>query len=113
MPRQALLHEMGLPDRSQLIVAMLSRLSPQKGLDLVDSCLKRLVSLDLDLILLGRDDTAHEAMVRSWQQRFPQWIRTILRYDEPSAHRLIAGADLLLMPSRYEPCGLSQLHAMR
>lgn len=109
----ALRRECGLPQRPRPLVALLSRLSPQKGIDLIDASLDRLMALELDLIILGQGDPGHEAMVRGWEHRFPQCIRTVLRYDEGLAHRLLAGADLLLMPSRYEPCGLSQMHAMR
>lgn len=109
----ALRREFGLPLRNRPMAIMLSRLSPQKGIDLVDACLDRIMALELELIVLGQGDPEHEAMVRAWQHRFPQWIRAVLRYHGGLEHRLLAGADLLLMPSRYEPCGLSQMHAMR
>jgi starch synthase len=110
---EALRREFGLAPLDRPVLALLSRLSPQKGIDLIEATLDRMIALELDLIVLGQGDAEHAARVRSWEHRFPQWIRAVLRYDEGLAHRLLAGADLLLMPSRYEPCGLSQMHAMR
>ena len=111
--RAALVREFGIEHPQRPIVAMVSRLTAQKGLELVDACMERLASLEATLIVLGRGEARQEEAVGRWQHRFPQWVRCVLRYDEELAHRLIAGADLLLMPSRYEPCGLSQMHALR
>lgn len=111
--RQALLRQLGLDRADRPVVAIISRLARQKGIDLIDAALERIAALDLTLVVLGQGEGELEDRIRDWSTRFPQSVRACIRYDEDLAHRLMAGADLLLMPSRYEPCGLTQLHAMR
>jgi starch synthase len=92
---------------------MVTRLAGQKGVDLLIELLPELAVLDLRLVVLGSGDPAHEAALKEWAAKHPDRVAAVLGFDEPLAHRIMAGADLFLMPSRYEPCGLSQLYAMR
>jgi starch synthase len=111
--KTALQRELALPVRSVPLIGMVSRLTNQKGLDLVASVFPDLMALDLQIILLGTGDPASEAQFRSFQQRYADKVAVRIGFDEALAHRIEAGADLFLMPSRYEPCGLSQLYSLR
>jgi starch synthase len=92
---------------------MVSRLDPQKGVDLAFDVLRGLKDLDWQFILVGTGSLDLEEAARRLQADFHDRVSVILRYDNVVAHQVYGGADLLLMPSRYEPCGLSQLIAMR
>ena len=113
--KAALQQAMGLPARPKIpLLGAVSRLTDQKGFDLVcDALEKLLVERDLQVALLGSGDPALEARVTSLTHRFPNKFAARIDYDEALAHHIYAGADLFLMPSRYEPCGLSQLYALR
>jgi starch synthase len=105
--------EMGLPVRDVPLIGIVSRLTPQKGLDLVAAILPDLVALDLQLVLLGTGNPSDEAHFKSFQVRHQAKMGLRIGFDEGLAHRIEAGADLFLMPSRYEPCGLNQLYSLR
>ncbi len=105
--------EMKLPVRDVPLLAMVSRLTAQKGVDLVADILLELMELDLHITILGTGDPSDEARFRSFQARYPEKIGLRIGFDEDLAHRIEAGADMFLMPSRYEPCGLSQLYSLR
>ncbi len=111
--KSALQRELGLPVRDVPLLGIVSRLTEQKGLDLVAEVLPELVELDLQVVLLGTGDPAMEAQFRSLQAQFPEKIGLRIGFDEGLAHRIEAGSDMFLMPSRYEPCGLSQLYSLR
>ncbi len=111
--RDDLLARTNLPLEPAPVLAMVTRLAEQKGVDLLIAALPDLVSLDLRLIVLGTGDAAYEAALREWAAKRPDRLAAVLTFDDALAHRIMAGADLFLMPSRYEPCGLSQLYAMR
>lgn len=111
--RDDLLRRTGLPSGPGPVLAMVTRLAEQKGVDLLISSLPELLSLDLRLIVLGTGDAPYEAALREWAAKRPDRMAAVLAFDESLAHRIMAGADIFLMPSRYEPCGLSQLYAMR
>lgn len=111
--KAALQREMGLPVRDVPLLGMVSRLTAQKGLDLVAAILPDLMILDVQLVLLGTGDPSHEEHFRSSQARYPEKLGLRIGFDEGLAHRIEAGADLFLMPSRYEPCGLTQLYSLR
>lgn len=95
------------------VVAMVGRLTEQKGLDLVLAGLERAMALGIRLVVLGTGDPSYEGALRQAEGRWPGRLRVLLDFSEAWAHRLIAGADFLLMPSRFEPCGLTQLYALR
>jgi starch synthase len=104
---------MKLPVRNVPLLAVVSRLTAQKGLDLVADILPELMELDLHITILGTGDPSDEARFRSLRARYPEKIGLRIGFDEELAHRIEAGADMFLMPSRYEPCGLSQLYSLR
>jgi starch synthase len=111
--KRALQREMKLPVKDVPVLAVVSRLSAQKGLDLVVDIIPELMTLDLHVVLLGTGDASAEAQLQALRARYPNQLGLRIGFDEGLAHRIEAGADLFLMPSRYEPCGLSQLYSLR
>ncbi|MBI3604017.1 MAG: glycogen synthase GlgA [Nitrospirae bacterium] len=112
--KAALQREMNLPVRAEVpLLGIVSRLTEQKGLDLVADMLPELATLDLQVVLLGNGDPSAEARFRAIHAQFHRRIGLSIGFDEGLAHRIEAGADMFLMPSRYEPCGLSQLYSLR
>ena len=112
--KTALQHELGLHVRPDApLVCVISRLSWQKGLDLLLGALPRLLAAGGQLALLGSGDRDLEAGFRHAAVSHPGRVAAVVGYDEPLAHRLQAGSDAVLMPSRFEPCGLSQLYGLR
>jgi starch synthase len=112
--RRALQAELGLEmDDRALLLTLVSRLTSQKGLDLLLACLADLVPAGLQLALQGTGDAALEAAFRMAQQAHPGRVHVHIGYDEARAHRLIAGADAIVLPSRFEPCGLTQMYGLR
>ena len=95
------------------IFGVISRMSEQKGLDLVLEVIPYYIERGCQFIILGSGDPALEDGFRSLAEQYPQQVSTKIGYDEPLAHRLQAGSDFLLVPSRFEPCGLTQLYALR
>ncbi|MBL8101908.1 MAG: glycogen synthase [Anaerolineales bacterium] len=95
------------------LLAMVSRMDVQKGVDLAFAALKSMKSVNFQAIILGTGDPKLEEAARSLHELFPDKIKVELRYDASLARQIYAGSDMLLMPSRYEPCGLSQMIAMR
>jgi starch synthase len=109
----ALLEELDLeidPDRP--LLAMINRMDHQKGVDLVPDALRALKSSHWQAVILGTGDPALEAAAAELERENPR-VRAVLRYDGALARRMYAGADLMIIPSRYEPCGLTQMIAMR
>jgi starch synthase len=92
---------------------MVSRLAAQKGFDLVEQGFERLMERQVQLILLGSGDPRLEAFFKSAAERFPRQFAARIGFDEALAHRIEAGADIFLMPSLYEPCGLNQMYSLK
>ena len=112
--RQALQAELGLDaDEHSLLITLVSRLTAQKGLDLVLSALPELLRAGVQLAVQGTGEAALEAAFRMAQQAHPGRVQVYIGYDEARAHRLIAGADAIAVPSRFEPCGLTQMYGLR
>ena len=112
--RQALQAELGLQaDDSALLLTIVSRLTSQKGLDLVLAALPELLRAGVQLAVQGTGEPALEAAYRMAMQANPGRVHVHIGYDEARAHRLIAGADAIAVPSRFEPCGLTQLYGLR
>jgi len=112
--RRALQVELGLAvDEQALLLTVVSRLTAQKGLDLVLAALPELVARGVQFAVQGTGDPALEAAFRMAQTAHPGRVHTFVGYDEARAHRLIAGADVIAVPSRFEPCGLTQLYGLR
>lgn len=95
------------------LLAIVSRMDIQKGVDMAFTALKSLKSLPFQAVILGTGDPKLEEAAQNLHDLFPEKIKVQLRYDAALARQIYAGADMLLMPSRYEPCGLSQMIAMR
>lgn len=113
--REALLRESGLPQgapRDVPVVGMVGRLASQKGLDLVEARLPRILER-VRLVLLGSGDASYEEALREAARAQPDRLSVRIGTDEDFAHLIEAGADLFLMPSAYEPCGLSQIYSLR
>ncbi|MBS3935912.1 MAG: glycogen/starch synthase, partial [Sulfuritalea sp.] len=109
----ALQREMGLAERDDCpLFGVVSRLTHQKGLDLVVEIGAALVGLPAQLAVLGSGARALEAAFRELAQRHPGQVAVTIGYSDPLAHRIEAGADCFLMPSRFEPCGLNQMYSL-
>jgi starch synthase len=111
--KRSLQREFQLPERDVPLVSVIARLVPQKGSGLIADIIPDLLTQDLQLVVLGTGDPVYEEQFRVLQKRFPQQFGLVIGFDEGLAHRIEAGADLFLMPSLYEPCGLSQLYSLR
>jgi len=110
----ALLREMQFEEDLDVpLCIIVSRLDHQKGIDLALAGLYQLLDLPWRLIILGKGDSTLEQACQTFAQTQPQRVRSIMRLDTTLARKLYAGGDILLMPSRYEPCGLAQMIAMR
>jgi starch synthase len=103
-----------LPVRKDIpLLAMISRLVDQKGFDLIEEAIDRLMAMDLQFVFLGTGERRYEELLEEIGRRYPKKAGVRIAYDTPLAHRIEAGADIFLMPSRYEPCGLNQLYSLR
>ena len=113
--RSELLKKAGWKQDSAVpIIGMVSRLDEQKGLDIIVEAIPAILKeLDVKFIFLGRGSDYYEAAVRGLEKRFPGNIKAFVTFDNASAHLIYAGSDMFLMPSKWEPCGLSQMVAMR
>ena len=112
--KAALARELDLnPDPKIPLLAMVSRLDPQKGVDLVPVALRLLAKEPWQLVILGTGTPELEEAVRELEAEYPNRVRTAIRFDAMLSRRIYSGADALLIPSRYEPCGLTQMIAMR
>lgn len=95
------------------IVSIITRLVDQKGLDLVEHILHELIGMGIQFVILGTGDYGYESFFSYAQNRYPGKVSANIKYDGTLAQRIYAGSDMYLMPSLYEPCGLSQLFSMR
>jgi len=105
-----LLKSLGLENRPTF--CFVGRMATQKGLGILIETIKRIAHLNINLIILGSGDLRIEANVLKMAEKFP-WVKTELLYSEELAHKIYAGSDFIVIPSRYEPCGLIQMIAMR
>ena len=114
LDKTVLLNALGLePDTSRPLLVVISRLDVQKGVDLILSAMPNLKDLDWNLAVLGSGSPTFERDFKALQEAFPDRVRVSLEFNSHLAHQLYAAGDIFLMPSRYEPCGLSQMIAMR
>lgn len=95
------------------IIAMVTRLTEQKGMDLVMRVIEDILSRDVQLIILGTGDWRYETKLRDIESRYPQKMKALITFSADLANKIYASADMFLMPSKFEPCGLSQMIAMR
>jgi len=113
--KAALQDELQLPKRPDVpLVGLIGRLADQKGLDLVAEVIQGWVqSSDVQWAILGTGQPKYHKLFETLSQRFPQKVAVRLEFSNPLAHRIEAGADIFLMPSRFEPCGLNQMYSLR
>lgn len=111
--KYSLQKEMGLPVRDVPVIGLVSRLVDQKGLDLIANINDELMHLDIQFMVLGSGDRYYEEMFSRMKTGFPQKAGVHIGFNTILAQRIYAGSDMFLMPSRFEPCGLGQLIAMR
>lgn len=112
--KRRLQEELNLPVRNDLpLIAIVSRLVDQKGLDLVVHVIDELLSMDVQMVVLGTGEKRYEEIFQNIAIKYPHKLALRLQFDETLAHKIYGGSNLFLMPSRFEPCGLSQLIAMR
>ena len=110
----AIQQELGLTiDENIPMIGLISRLVDQKGLDLIECVLDEILAEDVQFVVLGTGDVKYERMFHDAMQRFPGRVSANLRFDNTLAHKIYAAADLFLMPSLFEPCGLGQLISLR
>lgn len=95
------------------LLGMISRLTDQKGFDLLMEILDELFSLDIGLVLLGTGEQKYHDLFNRVAQRYPQKAGVRIAYDDRLAHKIEAGSDFFLMPSKYEPCGLNQIYSLK
>ncbi|MBR5513308.1 MAG: glycogen synthase GlgA [Ruminococcus sp.] len=106
--------ELGLPvDENKYMIAIISRLTDQKGLDLVNYAIERICDENTQFVIIGTGDPQYENMFRHYQWKYPDRVSANILYSDQLAHKLYAAADTMLMPSLFEPCGLTQLIALR
>ena len=104
----------GLPlEPRQPVIGMVSRLADQKGFDLVAKALPALLRRKLQVVLLGQGDAKYQTLITDLGRRFTRRLGVRIGFDDPLAHKIEAGADLFLMPSRFEPCGLNEIYSLR
>ena len=109
----ALQRELGLwQDAGKFVIGLISRLTNQKGLDLVNAIIPQVMDGNTQVIVLGTGDKQYEDTFRYYENTYKGMFSACIQYDESRAHRIYAGSDSLLVPSRFEPCGLTQLNDM-
>ncbi|MGD8238300.1 MAG: glycogen synthase GlgA [Armatimonadota bacterium] len=107
--KQALQAEMNLPQRDVPVIGIVTRLAAQKGLDIIEEVVNELLAADIQLVLLGTGEPQYHALFGRLAKLLPDKTGIRLDYDAALARRIYAGSDLFLIPSRYEPCGLTQM----
>ncbi len=112
--KRALLKDFALPEDTQLpVLGIVSRFAGQKGFDLIQQVSDRLAREDLIIVALGTGDHDYEDMFRRLNKQYPQKFAVKIAFDDDLAHQIEAGADMFLMPSKYEPAGLNQLYSLK
>ena len=113
--KRDLLAQFQLPEENleRPLIGIVSRFADQKGFDLIGQIADVLMEEDLAIVALGAGEAKHERMFRELSQQFPEKLSVKIAYDNTLAHKIEAGADMFLMPSRYEPCGLNQIYSLR
>ncbi len=114
MNKVELLNKLGLPVRDGTpVIGIISRLSDQKGFDLIAEIAADLFSLDLQMVVLGTGDAKYHELFEQLEKRYPDKVRACLKFDDNLAHWIEAASDMFLMPSRFEPCGLNQMYSLK
>jgi len=113
--RRDLLHAFGLESVSDetAVIGIVSRFATQKGFDFIVEIMDRLVQEDMVLVMLGNGEEYYEKLLVEMAERYPSKVRVKVKFDNVMAHKIEAGADMFLMPSRYEPGGLNQIYSLK
>ncbi|NLL56386.1 MAG: glycogen synthase GlgA [Clostridiales bacterium] len=113
-PNKTGLQEMvNLPVADKPVIGMVTRLTNQKGLDLIMEVLEEILDMELQMIILGTGDWKYEVALQEMAKRYSNKLAVIINFSQDIASKIYAGSDMFLMPSKFEPCGLSQIIAMR
>ncbi|MBU0983150.1 MAG: glycogen/starch synthase, partial [candidate division Zixibacteria bacterium] len=114
MTKVELLGKAGLPVRDKVpLVGIITRMASQKGMDLIIDGADELLSMNLQMIALGTGDKEYQDALKVLEAKYPDQLKVYLAFDDALAHRIEAGSDIFLMPSRYEPCGLNQMYSLK
>lgn len=106
--------EFGLPiSEDTPLLATISRLTDQKGCDLLAATMEEIIKMNLQFVILGTGDEKYQLLFQDLQTKYPQQVGVKIGFDNILAHKIEAGADIFIMPSRYEPCGLNQIYSLR
>ncbi len=109
-----LMGKAGLPIRDKVpLVGMVTRLTSQKGVDLLVEAAEEVFDMDLQMIILGNGDEEYHEALKQLEVEYPDRLKVYLEFNDELAHSIVAGSDIYLMPSKYEPCGLNQLYALK
>ncbi|KAI3469136.1 hypothetical protein Pfo_025799 [Paulownia fortunei] len=112
--KEALQAAVGLPvDRNIPVIGFIGRLEEQKGSDILVAAISKFIGMNVQIIILGTGKKRFEQQIEQLEVLYPDKARGVAKFNVPLAHMITAGADFMLIPSRFEPCGLIQLHAMR
>jgi starch synthase len=111
--KKALQKECGFKRTDVPLVGMISRLDNQKGIDLIKEIMDEIMQCDLQMVVLGSGMPAYQSWLKDLAGKYPERFSVSLAFDNGLAHRIEAGSDIFLMPSRYEPCGLNQLYSLK
>jgi starch synthase len=113
--KQELLESFGLPSENlqRPVLGIVSRFANQKGIDILAEKARDLMREDVVLVILGKGETKYEEFFRALALAYPDRAGVKIAYDDVLAHKIEAGADMFLMPSRYEPCGLNQIYSLK
>ena len=111
--KRSIQQQFGLPQSDVPLIAMITRLTKQKGLELVQAVFHEIISENIQMIVLGTGDPEFEQFFREMEGMYGEKFKAYIGFNEDLAHQLYAGADLFLMPSKFEPCGLGQLIALK
>ena len=111
--KKGLQEMVNLPVCDKPMIGMVTRLTNQKGMDLVMEVIEEILSMDIQMIVLGTGDWKYEAALKEIARRYGNKLAVIINFSQDIASKIYAGTDMFLMPSKFEPCGLSQLIAMR
>lgn len=112
--KEALQAAVGLPvDRNIPLIGFIGRLEEQKGSDILVAAIPKFIHMNFQIVILGTGKKSFEKQIEVLEEMYPSKARGVAKFNVPLAHMITAGADFMLVPSRFEPCGLIQLHAMR
>ncbi|KAI7997165.1 hypothetical protein LOK49_LG10G02750 [Camellia lanceoleosa] len=112
--KEALQAEVGLPvDANIPLIGFIGRLEEQKGLDILAAAIPKFIRENVQIVVLGTGKKYMEKQLEQFEIIYPDKARRVAKFNVPLAHMIIAGSDFMLLPSRFEPCGLIRLHAMR